>query len=109
MEPAPPATTGPLGFQDIGRVLGLMRAAGLAACTGEMRAVDLTPAGSLDAVAALALHLGPVSRHITARGGTDTDRAAIAAEVRDRLARYDSAAGLRIPAGVNLFQARRPG
>lgn len=109
MPPAPPATTGPLGFQDTGRVLGLMRAAGLAGCTAELRSVDLTPLGGLDAAAALALHLGPVSRHIAARGGTEADRAAIAAEVRGRLAAYDTASGLRIPAGINLFQARRPG
>jgi SAM-dependent methyltransferase len=109
--PAPPTAPdapGPLAFADRARVLGLLRDAGLADCAAEARQVGLHLPGGLAAALDLAGDVGPAKRLLRERGGTAADRAAIADELAARLARYVTADGIRIPAEVNLFRARRP-
>lgn len=100
-----PTAPGPLAFGDIERVVAILAAAGLADCRGEEVMVELTPDGSLDEVSALATEIGPAGRLLAARSGTEEDRAAIAAMIHDAYRPFVTADGIRLPAGVNLFQA----
>jgi SAM-dependent methyltransferase len=106
--PAAPDAPGPFAFADRSRVLGLLRDAGLADPTAEARRVELHLPGGLAAAVDLAGDVGPAKRLLREKGGTDADRAAIAAVLADALARYVTADGIRIPGEVNLFRARRP-
>ena len=107
-EPAAPNAPGPLAFADRARVLGLLGDAGLADCAAEVRQVELHLPGGLAAAVDLAGDVGPAKRLLREKGGTDADRAAIAAALAAALARYVTADGIRMPAEVNLFRARRP-
>ncbi len=107
-EPAAPNAPGPLAFADRARVLGLLGDAGLADCAATMRQVELHLPGGLAAAVDLAGDVGPAKRLLREKGGTDADRAAIAAALAAALARYVTADGIRMPAEVNLFRARRP-
>ncbi|ESR23129.1 class I SAM-dependent methyltransferase [Lutibaculum baratangense] len=108
VEPSPPLAPGPLAFRDIDQVVGLLEAAGLAECRGEAVPVDLHHPGGLEAVVDLTTKVGPTSRLMREKGGTEADLAAMRERIRSSFARYDSADGFRIPAVVNMFQARRP-
>ncbi len=101
-----PDAPGPMAFRDIGRVLDLMRAAGLAEATGERRAFDLA-APDPEAVARLATRIGPAARLIREKDAGEADVMAIAADVRARFAPFETATGTRIPGEINLFRARR--
>lgn len=107
-ETSDPDAPGPMAFRDIGRVTTLLAAAGLSDATGTAREVDLHLAGGLDAAAALALRVGPATRHIRDKGGSDEDARAIAAAVRARFAGFVTPDGIRVPAVVNLYRATRP-
>lgn len=99
---------GPMAFQDLDRVCGLLTAAGFADVSGETAATDLHHPGGVEAVVALARHVGPTSRVLRERNGTPEDEAAILAALADELGRYGSTDGIRIPAAINVFTARRP-
>ncbi|MBI1220840.1 MAG: methyltransferase domain-containing protein [Rhodobacteraceae bacterium] len=103
------AAPGPMAFHDIERVVGILRAAGLADCSGAARQIVLTPPGSFDEVVEFVVSVGPASRVIAARGGTEADRAAILEGCRAELEDFHIDGRVLVPASVNLFQARRPG
>jgi len=106
--PAVPGAPGPLAFADRARVLGLLRDAGLADVAADVRQVELHLPGGLAAAVDLAGEVGPAKRLLREKGGTDADRAAIAAALAENLARYVADDGIRIPAEVILYRARRP-
>ena len=108
VEPMPPDAPGPMAFRDIDRVLGILRAAGFADCAGETLDVDLHHPGGLDAVVGLVGHVGPAVRAIRDKNGTPEDLAAILAAVAVDFRQFESADGIRIPTGINLFTGRRP-
>lgn len=99
---------GPMAFQDLDRVCALLTAADVAEVRGETVATDLHHPGGVEAVVALARHVGPTSRVLRERNGTPEDEAAILTALTDELERYRSADGIRIPAAINLFTARSP-
>lgn len=109
--PAPPSgdAPGPMAFANVARVEGILRAGGLAELTSTRVDTFLTPPGTVDAVAELALSTGPVSRLIAAQGPSDGDLQAIRAACRDAMLPFVTNNGTRIPASVNLYQARLPG
>ncbi len=106
--PSDPDAPGPMAFRDSGRVTGILADAGLARAAGEIRAVDLHLPGGLDAAADLALRIGPATRHVRDKGGSEDDVRAIAAGVRERLAPFVGDDGIRVPATVILYRAERP-
>ncbi len=110
---APPAVhpdePGPFAFRDPERVDSIMAEAGFIDFGAETVAISLTPPGDRTAAASLATFVGPATRAIRHFSGTDADRQAIATDVADRLAEFDTPAGIRIPAEINYFTARRPG
>ncbi len=105
-EPGDPDGPGPLAFRDRARVEGLLEAAGL--CSIRSRAVDteLPLSGGLEAAAELTQHVGPVKRHMRDRAGDAADMTAILEGVRGVFAPFETEAGLRVPARINLFEAR---
>lgn len=107
-EPTDPDAPGPMAFRDIERVTGMMAAGGLENCAGMAADIQLHPGGTLDEVLRLAMSIGPISRMLTAKNGTEADRDAIAAVLRDRLAQYDQAGEVKVPGRVNVYTARKP-
>jgi SAM-dependent methyltransferase len=105
-EPTPPDAPGPMAFRDRDRVLGILDAAGLIDTRAEPRAVDLC-LPDLEAAVALTSHVGAATRLIRDKGGNEADARAIAEGVRERLASYVDATGLRIPAEITLFSGTR--
>lgn len=108
-EPSSPTAPGPLAFADRERVVGLMAAAGLADCNAELKAVALHHPGGVPALRDLALVAGPASRLIREKEASEADVASIGAAIGAALAGYAGDDGARLPAGVNLFRAVRPG
>ena len=104
----PPGAPGPTAFADRDRVTGLLAAAGLADATAETRAIELHHPGGIAAIAGLAAEVGPTPRAIRERNGTPEDLAAIVAGVAETFAVYATPDGVRIPAEIHLFRARRP-
>lgn len=109
VEAGDPAAPGPMAFRDIGRVVKILRSAGMEDCTGVEAELFLHPPGTLEDVVDLAVSNGPAMRIMTALGGTEVDRAAIVETCRAELAPFAVGGRVRVPASVNLFQARMPG
>ena len=105
--PSDPDAPGPMAFRDIGRVTRILAEAGFARAEGAVRTVDLHLPGGLEAAADLALRIGPATRHIRDKGGSEDDVRAIADGVRARLAPFVTGDGIRVPAAVNLYRAAR--
>ena len=105
--PSDPDAPGPMAFRDIGRVTRILAEAGFARAEGAVRTVDLHLPGGLEAAADLALRIGPATRHIRDKGGSEDDVRAIADGVRARLAPFVTGDGIRVPATVNLYRAGR--
>ncbi|MCL6282169.1 methyltransferase domain-containing protein [Ruegeria sp. 2012CJ41-6] len=101
-----PDAPGPMGFQNAGRVTALMQAAGLDAVTCDAVDLLMTPLGTAEEVADLCLRVGPASRVMTHFEGTQADAQAIREDLIARLQPFATPAGLRIPARINLFEAR---
>lgn len=107
--PAPagdPDAPGPMAFRNIDRVRTILAEAGFAAI--EARAVDtrLPVEGGVESALRLVPHVGPVARHMRDANGDETDLAAILDGVRADFEGFVTPEGLRIPARVNLFDAR---
>ena len=104
---------GPLAFADGNRVLKLMSDAGWEDTAVDPVDLHLTPSGPPDAIAAMLFQLGPTSDMINATAADDHKRnsmtAAVQAEIAASLAAHDGPSGVRVPAKVNFFSARRPG
>ncbi len=98
---------GPLAFHDRERVMGLMSQAGLSDIRSEAVPVQLHGPGTPDDSAALCTRVGPADRVITHFNGTPEDMRAIQTDVARTFEAYSTPQGVRIPALINLFQARR--
>jgi len=104
----PPRAPGPMAFQEIPYVLGILEAAGFTACRGEEVAVTLHNPGSLEEVALMATNLGPSARILKAYEGTAADVEAIAAAVTEAFRPYVRAeGGVGLPATLTLFEAAK--
>ncbi len=106
--PDPPHTPGMFAFTDRDHVTGLLVAAGFASIAAEELRTELHREGTAEDGAALAAAIGPVNYVVRVKGGTETDRAAIAADLATRFRPFETPQGLRVPAVMNLFAARRP-
>ena len=103
--PVPPNAPGPMAFQDTAYVADILARAGLSGISAEVEEIALSVPGSLSEAAVFATNLGPVSRIITEKEGTEEDRAAIGRVLEDRLALYMTEAGCRVPATFNFYAA----
>lgn len=105
--PGDPHAPGPMAFADIARVEAILAAAGFAQARGVCHTVALHHPGGIPAVVDLAAEVGPIARSMRERGGGPEDLAAIKADLAEQLSRYVVGGQLKIPAGINLFTARR--
>jgi SAM-dependent methyltransferase len=106
-EDTDPTAPGPMAFQDRARVCALLAQAGFSAVKSDEVTVNLIFSGGLAQAAPLALRLGPASRLIAESNATEADTQAIAADVAQRFAAFDTNSGTDIPATLNIFAARR--
>jgi ubiquinone/menaquinone biosynthesis C-methylase UbiE len=108
IEPTPPNAPGPLGLADQAYTAGVFRRAGLDDVTITPVPVDLTPPGTAQDVGTFSLSLGPATRIMMEKNGTEEDGAAIAAAVAHEFSAYDTDHGLRIPAVLNRIVVQLP-
>jgi SAM-dependent methyltransferase len=106
--PSAPDAPGPMAFRDAPPVLGLLAAAGLVDARAEPADVAIHHPGGLDAIVRMCGEIGTLPRVLREKGGTEADKAAILAMVRTAFAPHVTAEGIRIPARVILYSARRP-
>lgn len=106
--PMDPDGPGPLAFRDIDRVCGILTTAGFESARGEPVSLDLTPPGDMLTVARHATSIGPAARAMEYFEGSETDLIAIAKDVAESFAPYDTEEGARIPARINFFVATAP-
>ena len=104
--PPPPDAPGPFAFADADRVRGILADAGLAEIGFESRSDMMgVGTGSLDEAADFALQMGPAS--IAIREATPETVAKVRASVREALAPYQTADGVRLATSSWVVTARR--
>ncbi|MEL7166817.1 MAG: class I SAM-dependent methyltransferase [Pseudomonadota bacterium] len=99
---------GPFAFEDPERILPQLRAAGIPAPTVSTHDIRLTPRGNVADVARLCCQIGPADSALTFHNADDDARIAVAGAVAGRMAKYDTAQGLRVPARIHIYAARKP-
>ncbi len=103
-----PRAPGQFAFAEIGHVTDILARAGFRDITGEEVPSHLHVAGRAEDAAELATGIGPVSRILREKNGTEADRAAISADLAELFRAYEGPDGVRVPALLNYFSARRP-
>lgn len=106
--PTSPDAPGPMAFRDAGRVLKILEAAGFADARAEPVVTELHHPGGVLAAAALSTQIGPISRIIREKGGTDADRDAIGEKLATAFEAYQTPDGIRVPAGITIFGGVKP-
>ncbi|MEP2889386.1 class I SAM-dependent methyltransferase [Tateyamaria sp.] len=99
---------GPFAFEDADRILPMLRDAGLTDATVQSVDLALTPAGDAATLARLCCDIGPAQSALQHHDATAQDRANLEAAIAAQFAANDTAQGLRIPACINLYSARKP-
>lgn len=108
-EPIDPLAPGPMAFKDIDRVTGILRDAGWAKALGENIEVDLIPPQDVAAATEMATTIGPATRVIREKNGTEADVAAIRSAVEQEFAAFDGPHGLRVPSRLIIYTAVNAG
>ena len=103
--PGDPRAPGPMAFQERDYVIDILKRAGLTQAAAEEINLDLTPEGDAAVIAEFATRVGPASRVIREREGTPDDTRRVQALVAMEIGRFETAAGIRVPATLNLFSA----
>lgn len=106
--PDAPREPGQFAFAEIGYVADLLAGAGFAAIAAEEVGSRLCVPGRAEQAAALASEIGPVSRLMREKAGTEADRRVIAGDLAGRFRQFETADGVEVPAAVNFFTAVRP-
>lgn len=108
MEKVDRTLPGPFAFENETRIIPMLQAAGLIDVTMEPVPLYLTPRGNVAQVAELCCQIGPATRALTHFDASDADHARLHDAIADRLAEHETPQGVRIPATINLYQARKP-
>ncbi len=103
-----PTAPGPFAFQDTGRVIALLRAAGLGSVAAEAAEIMLTPPGTVAEAARFAGRFGPAAGIVRERGGTDADMEAIEAAIALELTFFETSGRVVLPGSFNVYRAARP-
>ena len=98
-----PNAPGPTAFQDLERIAGLMKVAGLKNIEAQSVEFVLTPPNGIDGAARTSSKVGPAARIMKHFDGTSTDAGAIENAVAEELSQYESHGVVRVPAVLNLF------
>ncbi|MEL6467138.1 MAG: class I SAM-dependent methyltransferase [Pseudomonadota bacterium] len=99
---------GPFAWEEDRRVLDMFAAAKLPEAQVKTVQTALTPAGDVAETAALMMQIGPAEAAATYHGADDRVRAQVQAAVADAIAPFDTGSGLRIPACIHIYSARKP-
>ncbi|WP_420013976.1 hypothetical protein [Tateyamaria sp.] len=97
---------GPFAFEDANRIIPMLKAAGLVDVTCRPVELCLTPPGDLDDFTALLCEIGPADRALRQFEATAEDRARLREALRAQMGEFAGANGIRVPALINLYQAR---
>ena len=108
-EPMDPHAPGPMAFKDVDRVTGILGDAGWTGAASELVEVDLIPPQSVAAAAEMATTIGPATRLIREKDGTEADKQAIREGVEVALEPYQSERGLRVPSRLIVYTAVNAG
>jgi len=98
---------GPLAFHDMDYVTGMMAQAGLTDIKAEAVDLKLPGFGGVEGSATLCTRVGPAARVIAYFEGDDQDFETIQSAVAEDFQQFLIGSEMRIPAVINLFQARR--
>lgn len=99
---------GPFAFEDSARILEQMAQAGLSNTDVETVSVDLTSAGDAAETAALMMQIGPAEAAVRHHGASPEATQQVQSAVADAIAQFDTDDGLRIPACIHIYSARKP-
>lgn len=103
--PSPPGAPGAMAFADIGRTRALLDEAGLADPAGEAVDCALTLSAGVEALADLACRIGPVPTAARQAGAGAAAMEAVRDDLIRRFSRWSGAAGVSVPARLNIFTA----
>ena len=98
---------GPFAFEDTTRVIAMLQDAGLVDVTAETVDLHLTPDGDMQAVSDLCCQIGPAQASLKFHDATAQNRNSVAQAIAARFAPFDGPDGVRIPAAINLYAARK--
>ena len=107
-EPLDPYAPGPMAFKDIDRVIGILEDAGWVNAKGEKIDVDLLPPKTVEKAAEFATTVGPASRVMREKEGTEEDLAVIQSTCAEMLQAYQTDDGLKVPARLIVYSAVNP-
>ncbi|MFC6638123.1 methyltransferase domain-containing protein [Sulfitobacter sp. JBTF-M27] len=102
-----PDAPGPFAFREVGRVTSILKDAGLTDVEADEVHIDLTPEGDSKAVADLMCEIGPAHRALDYFEASDDDRARLVDALASALQDFQTPQGIRLPALVNIFTARK--
>jgi SAM-dependent methyltransferase len=105
--PTGPTAPGPMAFQDRAQVAALLAQAGFSTVKSEAIALKLNFPDGPGQAAALTTRLGPASRIIAESNAREVDVQAIAADIAQGFAPFETRSGTDIPATINIFTASR--
>jgi SAM-dependent methyltransferase len=110
LPPAEPSDEpGPMAFRDVGRVVGILEAAGFPSARGETVDMALPHPGGVEGAVRLAGRIGPLGRLMREAEASEAERAAMLGAVAEAFAAFEGPDGLAIPARVHLFTASSRG
>lgn len=102
-----PDAPGPFAFRDVARVTDILTDAGFTDVSADVAALHLAPPGRLPDVARMATSVGPAARTVDYFQGSAADAEAIAIRVEKAFGAFQTDQGVRVPAEINFFKARR--
>lgn len=99
---------GPFAFEDPERILPMLKAAGIESALVSTHDIALRPRGTVLDVAQLCCHIGPADGALTYHNADAKAREAVQASVAGRIAKFDGPNGMRVPANIHIYSARKP-
>jgi SAM-dependent methyltransferase len=102
-----PDAPGPFALRDAVWVKDVLTRAGLERIVAEEVALELTPQGDARAIASLMCDIGPAERAISQYTPDAAQREELVAQLIEALGPLQTPEGIRIPALINFFTARK--
>ncbi|WP_299614568.1 class I SAM-dependent methyltransferase [uncultured Tateyamaria sp.] len=99
---------GPFAFENDTRILAMMADAGIDTAQVKTVQIDLTPPGDIAHTAALMMEIGPAEAAVKHHEADAQAASQVQTAVADAIAPFDTGAGLRIPACIHIYSARKP-
>lgn len=99
---------GPFAFEDSTRVLNMMANAGVPGAQVDTVALHLTPPGSVKETAGMMMQIGPADAAVRFHQADQAAAHRVEQAVAEAIAQFDTDVGLRIPACIHIYDARKP-